>query len=65
MVLPAGTPVLRVALDGPRDVVFSVPEDRWPSCGPAGQSARRTGAVWGQRGCPGNGARGCGGGLTR
>ncbi|MFO1227145.1 efflux RND transporter periplasmic adaptor subunit [Roseateles sp.] len=28
MVLPAGQPVLRVALDGPRDVVFSVPEDR-------------------------------------
>jgi RND family efflux transporter MFP subunit len=27
-VVAAGTPVLRVALDGPRDVVFSVPEDR-------------------------------------
>lgn len=27
-VLAAGTPVLRVALDGPRDVVFSVPEDQ-------------------------------------
>ena len=27
-VLAAGTPVLRLALDGPRDVVFSVPEDR-------------------------------------
>jgi membrane fusion protein, multidrug efflux system len=27
-VLAAGTPVLRVAWDGPRDVVFSVPEDR-------------------------------------
>lgn len=27
-VLAAGTPVLRVAQDGPRDVVFSVPEDR-------------------------------------
>lgn len=26
-VLAAGTPVLRVALDGPRDAVFSVPED--------------------------------------
>lgn len=26
-VLAAGTPVLRLALDGPRDVVFSVPED--------------------------------------
>ncbi|WP_342128402.1 efflux RND transporter periplasmic adaptor subunit [Hydrogenophaga sp. OTU3427] len=27
-VLTAGTPVLRVAHDGPRDVVFAVPEDR-------------------------------------
>lgn len=27
-VLAAGTPVLRVALDGPRDVIFSVPEDQ-------------------------------------
>jgi multidrug efflux system membrane fusion protein len=26
-VLAAGTPVLRLAHDGPRDVVFSVPED--------------------------------------
>jgi multidrug efflux system membrane fusion protein len=28
MVVAAGTPVLRLAHDGPRDVVFSVPEDR-------------------------------------
>lgn len=28
MVAAAGTPVLRLAHDGPRDVVFSVPEDR-------------------------------------
>lgn len=28
MVVAAGTPVVRVAVDGPRDVVFSVPEDR-------------------------------------
>ncbi len=28
MVASAGTPVLRLAHDGPRDVVFSVPEDR-------------------------------------
>ena len=28
MVVAAGAPVLRVANDGPRDVVFSVPEDR-------------------------------------
>jgi RND family efflux transporter MFP subunit len=27
-VVAAGTPILRVARDGPRDVVFSVPEDR-------------------------------------
>jgi RND family efflux transporter MFP subunit len=27
-VVAAGTPVLRVALDGPRDAVFAVPEDR-------------------------------------
>ncbi|MBU3738969.1 MAG: efflux RND transporter periplasmic adaptor subunit, partial [Rhodoferax sp.] len=27
-VVAAGTPVLRLALDGPRDVVFAVPEDR-------------------------------------
>lgn len=27
-VLAAGTPVLRIAADGPRDVVFAVPEDR-------------------------------------
>lgn len=28
MVLPAGAPVLRLAHDGPRDAVFSVPEDK-------------------------------------
>lgn len=28
MVVAAGTPVLRIAQDGPRDVVFSVPEDQ-------------------------------------
>lgn len=27
-VVAAGTPVVRIALDGPRDVVFAVPEDR-------------------------------------
>lgn len=27
-VLAAGTPVVRVALDGPRDIVFAVPEDQ-------------------------------------
>jgi RND family efflux transporter MFP subunit len=30
-VLAAGAPVLRLAHDGPRDVVFSVPEDRLPA----------------------------------
>lgn len=30
MVVGAGTPVLRLAHDGPRDVVFGVPEDRLP-----------------------------------
>ena len=29
-VLAAGTPVVRMAYDGPRDAVFSVPEDRLP-----------------------------------
>ena len=28
MVVGAGAPVLRLAHDGPRDVVFSVPEDK-------------------------------------
>ena len=28
-VLAAGTPVVRLAHDGPRDVVFTVPEDQW------------------------------------
>ncbi len=36
-VVAAGTPVVRVALDGPRDVVFAVPEDR--------MAALRTGQV--------------------
>ena len=29
-VVTAGTPVVRIAADGPRDVVFSVPEDKLP-----------------------------------
>jgi len=49
MVLPAGTPVLRVALDGPRDLVFSVPEDQLAAVRAA---AARLGALkvrlWGQ-----------------
>lgn len=31
MVVAAGTPILRVAHDGPRDIVFSVPEDQIPT----------------------------------
>ncbi len=30
MVVAAGTPIVRVANDGPRDIVFSVPEDQLP-----------------------------------
>jgi RND family efflux transporter MFP subunit len=30
-VVGAGTPIVRIAWDGPRDVVFSVPEDRVPA----------------------------------
>jgi RND family efflux transporter MFP subunit len=49
MVLPAGTPVLRVALDGPRDVVFAVPEDQ---VGRVRAAASQAGALkirlWGQ-----------------
>lgn len=30
MVVAAGTPIVRVANDGPRDIVFSVPEDQVP-----------------------------------
>ena len=34
MVVAAGTPVLRLAHDGPRDVVFSVPEDQMAASRP-------------------------------
>jgi membrane fusion protein, multidrug efflux system len=48
MVVAAGAPVLRVAQDGPRDVVFSVPEDkvlllRAAGAQPGGLSVRLTG----------------------
>lgn len=33
-VLAAGQPVVKLALDGPRDVVFSVPEDKLPALRP-------------------------------
>jgi multidrug efflux system membrane fusion protein len=42
-VLAAGTPVVRIAQDGPRDVVFSVPEDRVAAVKVGGQVAVR---VW-------------------
>jgi len=56
-VLAAGTPVLRLALEGPRDVVFAVPEDR--------VAAMRVGAAvrikpWGEdKALAGPGARDC------
>jgi multidrug efflux system membrane fusion protein len=47
-VVAAGTPVVRIAQDGPRDVVFAVPEDKVAPCRPArtwrcaaGPAARR------------------------
>ncbi len=39
-VLAAGAPVLRLAHDGPRDAVFSVPEDRLPALRRAARPAR-------------------------
>ncbi len=42
MVVAAGTPILRLAHDGPRDVVFDVPEDRVAQ---VREAAARTGAL--------------------
>ena len=48
MVVAAGTPVLRLAHDGARDVVFSVPEDRVGLVkAMAGEPGRFTVRVWG------------------
>ena len=51
MVVAAGTPIVRLAHDGPRDVVFAVPEDR---IGLIQQLARENGrfsvTLWGQNG---------------
>ncbi|KQW36771.1 efflux RND transporter periplasmic adaptor subunit [Rhizobacter sp. Root404] len=48
MVASAGTPVLRLAHDGPRDVVFSVPEDKVATVKAlAGQPGSFTVKVWG------------------
>jgi multidrug efflux system membrane fusion protein len=42
-VVSAGTPVVRIAQDGPRDVVFSVPEDKVAAIKPGSEVAVR---VW-------------------
>jgi membrane fusion protein, multidrug efflux system len=47
-VLAAGSPVLRLALDGPRDVVFAVPEDAVPGVRAlAGQAGALAVKLWG------------------
>ena len=47
-VLAAGTPVVRVALSGPRDIVFSVPEDQLAKVrAAAGQPGALKVRVWG------------------
>lgn len=53
MVVGAGTPVLRLAHDGPRDVVFSVPEDRVGLVKSlAAQPGRFKVRLWGAAGAP-------------
>jgi RND family efflux transporter MFP subunit len=53
MVASAGTPVLRLAHDGPRDVVFSVPEDKVATVKAlAGQPKAFTVKVWGTTDAP-------------
>ena len=55
MVVGAGTPVLRLAHDGPRDVVFSVPEDKVTLIkAVAGQPGRFKVRLWGATGEPMN-----------
>ena len=44
-VVAAGTPVVRIAADGPRDVIFSVPEDKLPGITPGAPVHIR---VWAQ-----------------
>ena len=46
----AGTPVLRLAHDGPRDVVFSVPEDKVALSRRCRQRRARRGAPVGRDG---------------
>ena len=59
-VLAAGTPVLRLAHDGPRDVVFAVPEDGLAGMRALlGKAGRAAGAALGRHGhAAGHGARG-------
>lgn len=53
MVVGAGTPVLRLAHDGPRDVVFAVPEDRIALLRAlAAQPGRFTVTLWGGSAAP-------------
>lgn len=53
MVLGAGTPVLRLAHDGPRDLVFQVPEDRVAAVRALrGQAGALQVSLWGQPGEP-------------
>lgn len=50
-VVAAGTPVLRLALDGPRDVVFAVPEDVMASMKPLlGKQDALSVRIWGREG---------------
>lgn len=52
-VLAAGTPVLRIAHDGPRDVVFQVPEDRIAAVRALqGKAGALTVELWGANGAP-------------
>jgi RND family efflux transporter MFP subunit len=48
-VVAAGTPVLRVAQDGPRDIVFAVPEDQVAAVRPRRPPRRAQGQAVGQR----------------
>lgn len=52
-VVAAGTPIVRLAHDGPRDVVFNVPEDRLPQIRAlAGNPGALKVALWGAAGAP-------------
>lgn len=52
-VLAAGTPVLRIAHDGPRDVVFQVPEDRIAGVRALqGKAGALSVELWGASGAP-------------